>query len=149
DDAVAGTRDALRAGAQVIYQGVLRADRSSGGSALIGRPDFLVRADVLPQPDGGVPRRGGHEVIDAKLARTAKARAVMQSTFYSKLLADLQGDEPRWMHLALGGGDVASFLVAQFAAYERRIRELLERFVAGDPGDNPPSAPYPDPVEHC
>ena len=65
------------------------------------------------------------------------------------LLAELQDDEPRRMHLALGDGEVWSFRVADFAAYEGRIRQLLESFVDEDPGDIPPAAPYPEPVEHC
>jgi hypothetical protein len=32
-----------------------------------------------------------YEVVDAKLARTAKARAVLQTALYSRLLAELQG----------------------------------------------------------
>jgi predicted RecB family nuclease len=46
---------------------------------LLGRPDFLVRAGLLPVSDGE-PRSAGarYEVVDAKLARSAKARAVAQ-----------------------------------------------------------------------
>jgi hypothetical protein len=46
---------------------------------LLGRPDFLVRAGLLPLPDGE-PRSVGtdYEVVDAKFARSAKARAVAQ-----------------------------------------------------------------------
>src|SRR6185312_4389201 len=93
----------------------------AGGAALFGRPDFLVRADLLPAPDGE-PRPGGihYEVVDAKLARSAKARAVLQTALYSHLLADVQAIAPRWMHLALGNGEFASFKVNDFAAYERQ-----------------------------
>jgi predicted RecB family nuclease len=149
-EAAAATRDALLRGVDVIYQGVLQAERGDGKAALLGRPDFLVRADLLPNA-AGLPREQlhGSEVVDAKLARTAKARAVLQSAFYSKLLADLQEVEPRSMHLALGNGEVSSFRVADFAAYERRIRELLELAIAEDALDNPPLTPYPEPVEHC
>ena len=69
--------------------------------------------------------------MDAKLARSAKARAVLQTAFYSHLLADLQGIAPRWMHLALGNGEFASFKVDDFAAYERQTRRLLEGPSAG------------------
>jgi len=149
-EAAAATRDALRGGAHVIYQGVLLSTADDRGPALLGRPDFLVRADVMPQPDGVLREaHSGYEVVDAKLARTAKARAVLQTTFYSSLLSELQGTEPRWMRLALGDGEVSSFRVADFAAYERRIRQLLESFVAEDSGEYPPAVPYPEPVEHC
>ena len=87
--------------------------------------------------------------MDAKLARTAKARAVAQTAFYSHLLAALQGVRPRWMHLALGRGDLTSLKVGDYAAYERQARRALGAFIAADPGHNPPTDPYPEPVEHC
>ena len=117
EDGAGATAEAIRGGAGVIYQGTLTG--GGPGAALFGRPDFLVRADLLPAPDGE-PRPGGihYEVVDAKLARSAKARAVVQTAFYSHLLADLQGIAPRWMHLALGNGEFASFKVSDF----RRLR---------------------------
>jgi uncharacterized protein len=148
--AASTTAEALRSGVDVVYQGVLMHETADGESALLGRPDFLVRADLLAAPDGE-PRPNGihHEVVDAKLARSAKARAVLQTALYTHLLADLQGIQPRWMHLALGNGEFASFKVSEYAAYERQTRRLLAAFVTADPGENPPSDPYPDPVEHC
>ena len=67
------------------------------------RPDFLVRAGLIPAPDSEQRPAGAHyEVLDAKLARSVKARAVAQIGFYSDLLASIQGIRPRWMHLAFG-----------------------------------------------
>src|SRR5262245_5838883 len=126
------TRAAIERRADLIYQGVL-----THGDEL-GLPDFLVRADLV-----GSDRRG-FEVIDAKLARSAKARAVLQTAFYSRLLSTVQGSEPLRMHLALGGrDDLEAFRVADFAAYERRVSQMLGEFALGD------EDPYPDPVEHC
>ena len=148
--AARATHEAARGGAPVIYQGVLLITPSEGGTALLGRPDFLVRTDLLPR-QGGHPEGdlATYEVVDAKLARTAKARALLQTAFYSSLLAGLQGTEPRLMHLALGNGEFSSFRVADFAAYERQIRRLLGAFVADGPGGTPLLDPYPEPVEHC
>jgi predicted RecB family nuclease len=87
--------------------------------------------------------------VDAKLARTAKARAVAQTAFYSHLLAALQGVRPRWMHLALGQGELTSLKAGNYAAYERQARRALGTFIAADPGHNPPTDPYPEPVQHC
>ncbi|HEY6275124.1 MAG TPA: TM0106 family RecB-like putative nuclease, partial [Streptosporangiaceae bacterium] len=163
------TARAMGRGADIIYQGVLLAGPGAGDPALLGRPDFLIRAGLLADPDG--PAAGGppgglpaapatavprpatagprYEVVDAKLARSAKARAVVQTAFYSHLLAAAQGAAPRWMHLALGNGEFARFKVAGYAAYERQIRRVLTAVVAAGPGQNPPDDPYPEPVEHC
>jgi len=74
---------------------VLLGESPDAGTALLGRPDFLVRADLLAAPDGEPrPDELHYEVVDAKLARTAKARAVAQTAFYSYLLAALQGSGP-------------------------------------------------------
>jgi predicted RecB family nuclease len=149
-DAARATLAAIRDGADVVYQGVLLADQSPDGAALLGRPDFLVRAGLLPAPDSEQRPAGGcYEVLDAKLARSAKARAIAQIGFYSDLLACAQGIRPRWMHLALGGGEFTSLKVEDYAAYERQARRLLAAFIADDDGENPPSVPYPEPVEHC
>ena len=151
EDAAGATAEAIRGGAGVVYQGTLTG--AAGGVTLFGRPDFLVRADLLPAPDGE-PRPDGvhYDVVDAKLARSAKARAVLQTAFYSHLLADVQGITPRWMHLALGNGEFASFKVNDFAAYERQTRRLLEAAIGADPaaiGGAPAAEVYPEPVEHC
>ena len=144
EDGAGATAEAIRGGAGVVYQGTLAGE--GDGVALFGRPDFLVRADLLPAPDGEPRPAGSHyEVVDAKLARSAKARAVLQTVFYSQLLADVQGIAPRWMHLALGNGEFASFKVNDFAAYERQTRRLLEAAIGGDPA----AEVYPEPVEHC
>jgi len=148
------TRATLQTGADVIYQGVLTREPTDGQPRLLGYPDFLVRADLIDAPDGElrpeVNGGPGYEVVDAKLARSAKGRAVAQTAFYSQLLADLQGGiAPRWLHLALGTGEMVPFKVADFAAYERQTRGLLTEFIDHDSGANPPADTYPEPVEHC
>ena len=122
------TAEAIAAGVDVIYQGVLMLDDPSG-IRLLGRPDFLVRADLTRLPAGTNKVPGGYEIVDAKLARTAKARAVLQSVFYSYVLSEVQGFTPERLHLALGNGEFVPFRVADFAAYERRIRSFLGDFL--------------------
>jgi predicted RecB family nuclease len=148
----AGTADAIARGVDVIYQGVLTRAAVDDRPSLLGYPDFLVRVELIPAPDGEPRSDADHtryEVVDAKLARTAKGRAVAQTAFYSQLLADLQGVPPRWLHLALGTGEWASFKVNDFAAYDRQTRRLLAEFISVDAGVNPPVDTYPEPVEHC
>ena len=135
--AAARTRDAMRRGADVIYQGRLEDDDGRWS----GYPDFLLRVD-------GQSALGGwsYEVLDAKLARSAKGEALLQLLLYSDLLTRVQEAEPEWMHLALGGGDgrvAASFRVVEYAAYYRAVRRRFEAHAAAPPDT------YPEPVEHC
>ena len=128
----AGDAAAIRGGADVIYQGVLRAP-GAGRRCWGGRTSWCGR----PAPGAGRGAAAGgrhYEVVDAKLARTAKAPRGAQTAFYSQLLAELQGDRPRWMHLALGNGEFVPFKVGDFAAYERQTRRRLVEFIAADAG---------------
>ena len=133
----ARTRDAMRRGADVIYQGCLEDD----GGRWSGYPDFLLRVDQ-PSALGG----WSYEVLDTKLARRAKGEALLQLLLYSDLLAQAQGIEPELIHLALGGGGSEtslSFRVAEYAAYYRAVRQRFEAHAASPPDT------YPAPVEHC
>ncbi len=126
DAAQGRTVEAMRAGADVVYQGVFAHDGWRGVA------DFLLR-----QPDGS------YEALDTKLARTAKPAYILQLLFYDEQLARIQGREPERIHVLLGNGEQASFRPQEFAAYYRRVRSRLERFVA----EPPPTEPYP--VDHC
>jgi uncharacterized protein len=120
------TLEAMRSGVDVVYQGVFASDGWRGIA------DFLLR-----QPDGT------YEALDTKLARSAKPAYILQLLFYNEQLAGIQGCEPKRIHVLLGNGEQASFNPRDFAAYYRRVRSRLERFVA----DPPPTEPYP--VDHC
>ena len=127
ETAALATAEAIRAGeADVIYQGVLAHDGWRGVA------DFLMR-----QPDGT------YEALDTKLARSAKPAYILQLLFYNEQLARIQGREPDHIHVLLGNGEQQTFRPQEFAAYYRRVRSRLERFVA----DPPPTEPYP--VDHC
>jgi len=76
-DSISATCQAVDSGeADVIYQGVLVRAGAYEDAELYGRPDFLVRAGLLTGPQGHASRVGGYEIVDAKLALSAKARAV-------------------------------------------------------------------------
>src|SRR5687768_4573143 len=68
----ARTVDAMRAGADLIYQGALF------DGTWLGRADFLQRVD-LPSQLGD----WSYEVVDTKLAREAKGGALLQVLLYS------------------------------------------------------------------
>jgi len=133
----AATLDAMRSGADVIYQGALF------DGTWAGRPDFLRKVD-RPSALGA----WSYEVIDAKLAREAKGGALLQILLYSELLAGVQGVQPEHAHLALGGPEprMETFRVADFAAYFRSVKGRFLTYLRTAPAD-PPLAP--EPVPHC
>ena len=124
----------------MIYQGRLEGNDGRWS----GYPDFLLRVERSSALGGW-----SYEVLDAKLARSAKGEALLQLLLYSDLLARVQGMEPAWMHLALGGSggsdgrNRASFRVVEYAAYYRAVRRRFEAHAAAPPET------YPEPVDHC
>ena len=129
---------AMGEGAGAIYQAVLFNGRR------LGYADFLRRVEV---PSALGP--WSYEVWDTKLARHAKASAVLQLCMYSVMLGELQGQPPAEMHLALGGvqREQVSFRVADYAAYYRLVAREFEAMLGR--GTAFPLATTPEPVDHC
>lgn len=127
------TIDAMRSGAAGIYQAVFR------DGAKTGRADFLIRVD-RPSHLGF----WSYEAVETKLARSTKARAIIQLCHYSEFLAGVQGVEPEWMHVVLGGGSAPEkFRVQHYLAYFRKVDRDLQA------AQETRSDTYPEPVEHC
>jgi uncharacterized protein len=126
DVAARATEEAMRGGAEVIYQACFV------DSGWRGFADFLER-----RPDGR------YEVVDTKLARHSKPAYVLQLCFYSEQVARIQGSMPDRMHVVLGTHERESLRVTDFLAYYHRVRE---RFVhAVEAGIDV----YPLPVSFC
>lgn len=134
DEAVKRTIQAMRSGAEVIYQGALL------DSGWRGYADFLERV-ASPSPAFG---NYSYEVLDTKLARTTRPRFLVQLCLYSELLQRVQGRPPEWMHVVSGSGERHSFRVDEFSAFYRRLRRRYEARLAEEFG-----ATYPQPVAHC
>ena len=132
------TLAAMREGVDVVFQAVLFDGRR------LGYADFLRRVE-RPSDLGA----WSYEVWDTKLARHAKASAVLQLCLYSDMVSELQGVQPQEMHLALGGvqRETVSFRVADYAAYYRLVARDFEAFL--DSGGVFPVEGTPEPVEHC
>ncbi|HEY8644550.1 MAG TPA: TM0106 family RecB-like putative nuclease [Gaiellaceae bacterium] len=126
DTAARATEEAMRAGADVVYQACF-VDGDWRGFA-----DFVER-----QPDGR------YEVVDTKLARHSKPTYVLQLCFYSEQVARIQGSLPDRMHVVLGSHERESLRVADFLAYYHRVRERFVRTVAAG------IDVYPLPVSFC
>jgi predicted RecB family nuclease len=133
EDAAAETVRALYEGVDGVYQATFL-DAPWGG-----RSDFLVRVNT---PSALGP--WSYEVVETKLARSTKATAVIQLCFYSDLLSRIQGAEPQWMHVVLGGTAAPErFQVQHYIAYFRKVRSEFEKAWKLETNT------YPEPTEHC
>ncbi|HET9851608.1 MAG TPA: TM0106 family RecB-like putative nuclease, partial [Candidatus Limnocylindrales bacterium] len=138
--AAASTVAAMRDGADVVYQATFF------DGTWIGYADFLLRVD-RPSPLGP----WSYEVADTKLARKAKAGAILQICSYVDQLERVQGVAPESLHVVLGGSrrETATYRVADFMAYYRRVKSEFEAAIASGDAVYPVTASYPEPVEHC
>ena len=132
------TLSAMHKGAGAIYQAVLFDGRR------LGYADFLRRVEKASNLGSW-----SYEVWDTKLARYAKASAVLQVCMYSDMLGELQDRSPEEMHLALGGvqAEKVSFRFSDYGAYYRLVAREFEATLNRTPAY--PVATTPEPVEHC
>jgi uncharacterized protein len=111
------TREAMRDGVDVIYQGALFHPPWYGYS------DFLVRVDKRS-------RLGAHsyEVADTKLARSPKPKHVFQLCLYSLLVALEQELEPDHAHIILGDNTSVRLKLSDYVYYVDAARERFQSF---------------------
>jgi len=93
---LAATRNAMKEGVDVIFQATLFQ------KPFLGYADFLLRKE-------GKSKFGDYhyEVADTKLAKSNKAKFVVQLCLYADLLAAEQGRLPEYLHVILGTLDAA------------------------------------------
>jgi predicted RecB family nuclease len=130
--AAAETIAAMASGADVIYQATFF------DGTWRGHADFLLRVEDPEQASVWGPYH--YEVADTKLARHVKASAVLQICSYIDQLTRIQGVQPEWLHVALGGSarTVEKLRVDDYMAYYRSARD---RFLATMADETP--ATYP------
>jgi predicted RecB family nuclease len=133
DTMAEATRQAMRDGVDVIYQGALVARPWHGYS------DFLLK---VPRPS----KLGAYsyEVADTKLARSAKPKHVIQLCLYSELVALEQGLLPGNAHVMLGDGTQVTLRLNDYRYYCQAAQERFRDFVSG--ADRCTEA---EPCHHC
>jgi len=130
DEAPARTREAMEAGVPWIHQAALSDGR------WYGYADFLRRVE---RPCDSWP--WSYEPWEAKLARHAQPKHVLQIGVYAEMLGALQGGMPAGMGLMLGGGESGTthasigLAVADFRYYIRRVADRLVAFAERLPDD--------------
>lgn len=130
---VDNTLKAMREGYEIIFQATLT-DQN-----LIGHADFLRKV-----PRSSALGDWSYEVLDTKLARSAKAKFIVQLGFYSALVAKAQGLEPLQMHVVLGDKTEVAYRCAEYSRYLNLVnRQFLDR-ITGIALET-----YPVPCEKC
>ena len=127
------TLKAMHEGIEIIFQATFVQGE------LLGHADFLRRVET-PSSLGNY----SYEVLDTKLARSVKAKFVVQLAFYSDLLANVQGLLPHHMYVVLGDGKEVSLRCADYAQYYARLKSRFLAKVHGAAQDT-----YPEPCSHC
>ncbi|MHB0665810.1 TM0106 family RecB-like putative nuclease [Roseomonas mucosa] len=132
------TEEAMRRGAELIFQGVL-----ADGGAWHGYADFLVKV-------AGHSALGpwAYEVHDTKLARSLKAKFAVQLALYAELLTRTQGTEPPALRVVLGDGTTSTLQARDYRYYVRHAMRRLETAVARA-GQDSGSATAPEPCAAC
>ncbi|PWJ47471.1 uncharacterized protein SAMN06264364_13714 [Quadrisphaera granulorum] len=157
------TRAALEAQVDVVHQAALMVPSADGddderGGGFLGYADFLVSVDLStgePVIDEATGRRR-YEPVDAKLARTARPTALLQTAAYADALVALGHPAPQRVHLWLGGGsgspggrvvsERAADLLPLVAEYRERVLAQLgtsSRATTDDAALHAPAVPEP------
>ena len=118
DERVRLTKDAIDAGAKLIYQGALSRE------PWLGYPDFLIR----PEDANGAAYRPE----DAKLARRAKGEYVLQLGIYAELLQEMYSTPIGGGAIHVAAGDPEQIDLRRTRYILKRLMDRFERFVADD-----------------
>lgn len=135
----AATVDAMERGAPLIYQAALTA------GAWLGYADFLIRVE---NPCARWP--WSYEPWDAKLARNARPKHLLQIALYGDFLGSVQGRAADQGYLMLGTSETGTpyrierFSLQEVRYYVRRTARRLESFAA-----HLPTELAPEPCSHC
>ena len=122
------TREAIERGADLIYQGVLTVGDE------VGLPDFLIRADLLDRSAAGTRSLTPSSPAARRPARSCRRPSTRGCSRVSR------APSPRACTSRSAGETTSrSFRVADFAAYERQVSQMLGEFALGD------EDPYPEP----
>jgi uncharacterized protein len=112
------TVEALRAGADVVFQGTFFDGR------FLGFADFLVKVPEAVQ--AGAANAPVYEVYDTKLARHAKVTALLQVAAYADQLERLGVPVGPQVHLLLGDGSTSTHQLRDILPVYRDRRVRLE-----------------------
>ncbi len=116
NDRLEATKEALRSGADVIYQ------------AYLTLPPFAGVADFLVKVRGSSELGDWHYVVwDTKLSSVVKPAYLLQTCCYAEMLNEIQGVLSETLTIALGNGSDESFRTLDYMSYYQAIKmEFLD-----------------------
>ncbi|WIB36963.1 hypothetical protein [Curtobacterium sp. MCJR17_043] len=126
-EAAERARNAMRDGADVLFQPTFHVPASTDGTGFIGFADFIIRN-----------ARGEYEVYDTKLARHAKISALLQLAAYAEQMRANDIPTGQQVHLVLGDRTTTTHDLADIVPVYRTqraelIRVIAERLAADEP----------------
>ncbi|MEO2033792.1 MAG: TM0106 family RecB-like putative nuclease [Planctomycetaceae bacterium] len=122
------TRQAIRDGREIVFQGYLRL------------PPFAGYADFLARVSTGPIR---YEVWDTKLATTPKPYYLIQLCCYAEMMESYQEQRPEFVEVILGDGSKQRFRTDDYWYYYQQLKiAFLEQMAEFDPDSD---HPVPDP----
>ncbi|WP_116113756.1 TM0106 family RecB-like putative nuclease [Austwickia chelonae] len=133
------TVEAMRSGADVVYQGTLY------DGTWLGYADFLIK-DPHASSDFG---EWAYDLVDTKLSRHLSTAALLQLSTYARRLETLQGVPPQRLIVVTGDGEERVWRPDDVEAYAARTRDSLESFVAAALNDDPSACTEGHPVAQC
>jgi len=130
------TIEAMKNGADVIFQGALKDDNWNGYS------DFLIRVET-PSHLGDY----SYIIEDTKLSAEVKGEAIMQLSIYAELVAQIQGRLPDEVAIIGGTEERFAYNPKDFTAY---LNYAKRKFLLTNNEDlNHALTVAPEPVDHC
>lgn len=117
-EAAEAARDAMRDGADVLFQPTFHAPPTAHTAGFIGFADFIIRNAA-----------GAYEVYDTKLARHAKISALLQLAAYAEQMQAHGIPTGQQVHLVLGDRTTTTHGLADIAPVYRTQRAELQRVI--------------------
>ena len=135
DVAARKTIEAMKKGADVIYQAALQMDSFQGYA------DFLMKVPGRKSNLGDY----SYEVADTKLSHSAKPEYAVQICCYSEMLLNILGHWPDKWHLILGDGTKQSLPISDYRFYYAHFKNVFLQFHEKFALE---SRPFPEPWEN-
>ncbi|MCX6780984.1 MAG: TM0106 family RecB-like putative nuclease [Candidatus Magasanikbacteria bacterium] len=126
DAGVSATKKAMKAGAEIIYQGYLRTEYYQG------KPDLLFRREYTKSDKKSKYVNYYYEPVDIKSGSDLKEEYKYQLMLYALALADIQGYEPPDAGVITSTGELVKFRTDSFREKFYACLGKIEKILGGE-----------------